>query len=149
MRTDIPFSFTANGPQIIRLTRRRAAPPCGVNESTFAGDLHAGENAVLVNGGDMEIGPLQLLDTVFVNLGRFATADSANGYYQDFIDGFGVNLGDIAVRASHNFTLEGGVQWWNAGSITVEENAAMRNFSTVENDGTISVSSVPKEGAVV
>ena len=118
-----------------------------VNESTFAGDLHAGENAVLVNGGDMEIGPLQLLDTVFVNLGRFATADSANGYYQDFIDGFGVNLGDIAVRASHNFTLEGGVQWWNAGSITVEENAAMRNFSTVENDGTISVSSVPKEGA--
>lgn len=118
-----------------------------VNEGTFAGDLHAGENAVLVNGGDMEIGPLFLLDTVFVNLGRFATADSANGYYQDFVDGFGVNLGDIAVRASHNFTLEGGVQWWNAGSIIVEENAAMRNFSTVENDGSISVSSVPKEGA--
>ena len=118
-----------------------------VNEGMFSGDLHAGENAVLVNGGDMEIGPLFLLDAVFVNLGRFATADSADGYYQDFVDGFGVNLGDIAVRASHNFTLEGGVQWWNAGSITVEENAAMRNFSTVENDGSISVSSVPKEGA--
>ena len=92
-----------------------------VNEGMFSGDLHAGENAVLVNGGDMEIGPLFLLDAVFVNLGRFATADSADGYYQDFVDGFGVNLGDIAVRASHNFTLEGGVQWWNAGSITVEE----------------------------